>query len=43
MAVNENKKTKNNSTTLVEGLSENFSIMYTNDDSLPNKLEELKP
>ena len=42
MAVNENKKTKNNSITLVEGLSENFSVMYTNADSLPNKLQELK-
>jgi len=33
---------KYNNTTLVQGVSENFLIMYTNADSLPNTVQELK-
>ena len=33
---------KYNDTTLVQGVSENFLIMYTNADSLPNTVQELK-
>ena len=31
---------KYNNTTLAERLSENFSTMYTNANSLPNKVQE---